>query len=122
MPAVSSRIPWSSAALRNGLLATHPSLVSYPQPDGGYKLAAGWLIDQCGFKGLDDGPVGVYGKQALVLIHHGGGTGAALLKLGGPHRRYGPGAFRRADRAGAGDSSRPPRGPLTLANQPKWQT
>ncbi|MGO4612285.1 UDP-N-acetylenolpyruvoylglucosamine reductase, partial [Variovorax sp. 2RAF20] len=35
----------------------------------------------CGFKGLDDGPVGVYGKQALVLVHHGGGTGAALLKL-----------------------------------------
>jgi len=73
--------PVVDAALRNGLLATHPSLVSYPQPDGGYKLAAGWLIDQCGFKGLDDGPVGVYGKQALVLIHHGGGTGAALLKL-----------------------------------------
>lgn len=73
--------PVIDAALRNALLATHPSLVSYPQPDGGYKLAAGWLIDQCGFKGLDDGPVGVYGKQALVLIHHGGGTGAALLKL-----------------------------------------
>lgn len=73
--------PVVDAALRNALVATHPSLVSYPQPDGGYKLAAGWLIDQCGFKGLDDGPVGVYGKQALVLIHHGGGTGAALLKL-----------------------------------------
>jgi len=73
--------PVVDAALRNALLAAHPSLVSYPQPDGGYKLAAGWLIDQCGFKGLDDGPVGVYGKQALVLVHHGGGTGAALLKL-----------------------------------------
>ncbi|MGO4763364.1 UDP-N-acetylmuramate dehydrogenase [Cupriavidus sp. 2KB_3] len=73
--------PVVDAALRNALLAAHPSLVSYPQPDGGYKLAAGWLIDQCGFKGFDDGPVGVYGKQALVLVHHGGGTGAALLKL-----------------------------------------
>ncbi|MNY39923.1 UDP-N-acetylenolpyruvoylglucosamine reductase [compost metagenome] len=30
---------------------------------------------------MTDGPVGVYGKQALVLVHHGGGTGAALLKL-----------------------------------------
>ncbi|SDC26348.1 UDP-N-acetylmuramate dehydrogenase [Cupriavidus sp. YR651] len=73
--------PVVDAATRDALLAAHPTLVSYPQPDGGYKLAAGWLIDQCGFKGLDDGPVGVYGKQALVLVHHGGGTGATLLKL-----------------------------------------
>jgi len=73
--------PVVDAALRNALLADHPALVSYPQPDGSYKLAAGWLIDQCGFKGVDDGPVGVYGKQALVLVHHGGGTGAALLAL-----------------------------------------
>ncbi|MDT6960491.1 UDP-N-acetylmuramate dehydrogenase [Cupriavidus sp. SZY C1] len=73
--------PVVPAAQRHALLADHPALVSYPQPDGSYKLAAGWLIDQCGFKGLDDGPVGVYGKQALVLVHHGGGTGAALLKL-----------------------------------------
>ena len=73
--------PVVGAAQRDALLAEHPALVSYPQPDGRYKLAAGWLIDQCGFKGLDDGPVGVYGKQALVLVHHGGGTGAALLKL-----------------------------------------
>jgi UDP-N-acetylenolpyruvoylglucosamine reductase len=61
--------PVVDAALRNALLADHPALVSYPQPDGSYKLAAGWLIDQCGFKGVDDGPVGVYGKQALVLVH-----------------------------------------------------
>lgn len=73
--------PVVDAAQRDALAIKHPTLVSYPQPDGRYKLAAGWLIDQCGFKGLDDGPVGVYGKQALVLVHHGGGTGAALLKL-----------------------------------------
>lgn len=73
--------PVVDASLRDALAASHPTLVSYPQPDGRYKLAAGWLIDQCGFKGFDDGPVGVYGKQALVLVHHGGGTGAALLKL-----------------------------------------
>lgn len=73
--------PVVEAGQRDALLAQNPALVSYPQPDGRYKLAAGWLIDQCGFKGMDDGAVGVYGKQALVLVHHGGGTGAALLKL-----------------------------------------
>lgn len=75
--------PLVSAEQRNALLASHPDLVSYAQPDGSFKLAAGWLIDRCGFKGLNDGPVGVYGKQALVLVHHGGGTGAALLALAG---------------------------------------
>ncbi|WP_373378449.1 UDP-N-acetylmuramate dehydrogenase [Cupriavidus nantongensis] len=73
--------PLVSARQRDALLQAHPDLVSYAQPDGSYKLAAGWLIDRCGFKGLSDGPVGVYGKQALVLVHHGGGTGAMLLAL-----------------------------------------
>ncbi len=73
--------PLVSATQRNALLQAHPDLVSYAQPDGSYKLAAGWLIDRCGFKGVSDGPVGVYGKQALVLVHHGGGTGAMLLAL-----------------------------------------
>ncbi len=73
--------PLVSAAQRDALLQANPDLVSYAQPDGSYKLAAGWLIDRCGFKGVSDGPVGVYGKQALVLVHHGGGTGAMLLAL-----------------------------------------
>lgn len=73
--------PLVSATQRNALLQAHPDLVSYAQPDGSYKLAAGWLIDRCGFKGVSDGPVGVYGKQALLLVHHGGGTGAMLLAL-----------------------------------------
>jgi len=73
--------PLVSATQRAALLERHPDLVSYAQPDGSYKLAAGWLIDRCGFKGQNDGPVGVYGKQALVLVHHGGGSGSALLAL-----------------------------------------
>ncbi|WP_454722876.1 MULTISPECIES: UDP-N-acetylmuramate dehydrogenase [Cupriavidus] len=73
--------PVVSAAQRDALLAEHPGLVSHVQPDGSYKLAAGWLIDQCGLKGLREGAVGVYGKQALVLVHHGGGNGQELLAL-----------------------------------------
>jgi UDP-N-acetylmuramate dehydrogenase len=58
-----------------------PNLVSYPDSNGKRKLAAGWLIDQCGFKGKRIGPVGVYEKQALVLVNHGGGTSTDVLNL-----------------------------------------
>jgi UDP-N-acetylmuramate dehydrogenase len=58
-----------------------PNLVSYPDSNGKRKLAAGWLIDQCGFKGKRVGPVGVYEKQALVLVNHGGGTSTDILNL-----------------------------------------
>jgi len=73
--------PIVDATQRDALVAANPSLVSYRQTDGRYKLAAGWLIDQCGFKGVSDGPVGVYAKQALVLVHHGGGSARDLLAL-----------------------------------------
>jgi UDP-N-acetylmuramate dehydrogenase len=63
------------------LLAKHPQLVGYPQPDGSIKLAAGWLIDQCGWKGRSLGAAGVHERQALVLVNRGGSTGAAVLSL-----------------------------------------
>lgn len=64
-----------------GLLQTHPQLVSYPDQTGMRKLAAGWLIDQCGFKGQTVGSVGVYKNQALVLVNHGDGTAEDILDL-----------------------------------------
>jgi UDP-N-acetylmuramate dehydrogenase len=63
------------------LIKQFPNLVSYPDSNGKRKLAAGWLIDQCGFKGKRIGPVGVYEKQALVLVNHGGGTSTDILGL-----------------------------------------
>jgi len=73
--------PVVSAEQRNSLLAQHPALVSYPQADGSYKLAAGWLIDQCGWKGKSMGAAGVHENQALVLVNRGGATGADVLRL-----------------------------------------
>ncbi|MBC7513186.1 MAG: UDP-N-acetylmuramate dehydrogenase [Herminiimonas sp.] len=73
--------PLVSAAKRNALLATLPGLVSHVQPDGAYKLAAGWLIDQCGWKGRSLGAAGVYEKQALVLVNRGNATGAEIMAL-----------------------------------------
>ncbi|NHZ37371.1 UDP-N-acetylmuramate dehydrogenase [Massilia rubra] len=63
------------------LLAAHPALVHHKQADGGEKLAAGWLIDQCGWKGRSLGAAGVYEKQALVLVNRGGASGAEVLAL-----------------------------------------
>ncbi|MGJ9420596.1 UDP-N-acetylmuramate dehydrogenase [Massilia sp. CMS3.1] len=63
------------------LLARFPQLVHHVQPDGSEKLAAGWLIDQCGWKGKSLGAAGVYPKQALVLVNNGGATGAEVQAL-----------------------------------------
>ena len=63
------------------LLETWPDLVHHCQPDGSEKLAAGWLIDRCGWKGKSLGRAGVYPKQALVLVNNGGATGAEVMAL-----------------------------------------
>lgn len=58
-----------------------PDIVSYPAHTGFRKLSAAWMIDQAGFKGVRRGGVGVYDKQALVLVNLGGGNGAELIEL-----------------------------------------
>lgn len=73
--------PIVSAELRNHLMQQHPHCVSYPQINGDFKLAAGWLIEQCGWKGRRRNAVGVYEKQALVLVNLGGATGADVRAL-----------------------------------------
>ncbi len=73
--------PIVSRVQRDTLLERYPLLVNYPQADGSFKLAAGWLIDQCGWKGKSRGNAGVYEKQALVLVNLGGATGREIADL-----------------------------------------
>jgi len=61
--------------------AREPDLVAYPQADGRFKLAAGWLIDHAGWKGRSLGKAGVHDHQALVLVNRGGASGIEILAL-----------------------------------------
>lgn len=59
----------------------YPNIPHYPDTDGMVKVPAGWLIEQAGWKGWHDEHVGVYEKQALVLVHYGGGSGHDIVEL-----------------------------------------
>lgn len=63
------------------IIARDPHLVHYPMDDGNFKLAAGWLIDACGWKGKTVGGAGVYDRQALVLVNRGEARGAEVVTL-----------------------------------------
>lgn len=68
-------------AQAEALRARWPALPGYPQTGDTEKLAAGWLIEQAGWKGQRLGPAGVHAEQALVLVNHGGARGADVLAL-----------------------------------------
>ena len=61
--------------------AGSPDVVHYSLSDGKEKLAAGWLIEQCGFKGVTVGNTGTWKHQALVIVNHGGATGAEVYSF-----------------------------------------
>jgi UDP-N-acetylmuramate dehydrogenase len=73
--------PEVSSQKHNELKQQYPNLVAYALDNGNYKLAAGWLIEQCGFKGKRFGDAGVHVNQALVLVNYGTATGSEIYNL-----------------------------------------
>ena len=84
-----------------GILTASESLPCYPQPPDHAnatptsRVPAAWLIERAGMhKGMRQGPVGISSRHTLALIHHGGGSSAALIKLAkeirdAVHQRFG---------------------------------
>jgi UDP-N-acetylmuramate dehydrogenase len=70
--------PALSGAQFDVLKKKYPGIPSYLLSDDRVKIPAGWLIEKCGFKGKRQGNIGVYGKQALVIVNYGGATGSEI--------------------------------------------
>jgi len=73
--------PEVDASVFDSLKSDFPSMVGYPSLHGKIKIAAGWLIEQCGWKGKVEGNTGSHKDQALVLVNYGGATGNEILSL-----------------------------------------
>lgn len=73
--------PTITKAAYEKLHAAFPAMVAYPVADEHFKLAAGWLIEQCGWKGYRNGDAGVHARQALVLVNYGNAKGSEIYQL-----------------------------------------
>ena len=63
------------------LKTIHPDMPGFRQADGSFRIAAGWLIDQCGWRGRTTGNAGVYEHQALVLVNSGGARPDEIIAM-----------------------------------------
>jgi len=73
--------PSVSSGLYNSIKTNFPTVPGFQNDDGTVKVPAGWLIEQCGWKGKTIGNIGVHQHQALVLVNHGGGEGSEIWAL-----------------------------------------
>ena len=73
--------PTVTENVKNKILEIYPDAPYYPQTNGCYKLAAGWLIEKCGWKGKRIDNYGVHVYQALVLVNYGGAFGSDIFSL-----------------------------------------
>ncbi|MGE0560959.1 MAG: UDP-N-acetylmuramate dehydrogenase [Flavobacteriales bacterium] len=73
--------PVVSFTKKNELLEKYPSMPYYLQNNGTFKIAAGWLIETCGWKGKRIDDYGVHTKQALVLVNYGNASGNQIYQL-----------------------------------------
>lgn len=73
--------PVVQAETAERMKSRYPMIPMFHDPSGGMKLAAGWLIERCGWKGKRIGDAGVHQKQALVIVNYGNATGRDLLEL-----------------------------------------
>jgi UDP-N-acetylmuramate dehydrogenase len=73
--------PVVSKSFAKNLERDYPQIPIYKNQPGGIKVAAGWLIDQCGWKGKRIGDAGIHDKQALVIVNYGTATGKEIYNL-----------------------------------------
>lgn len=73
--------PIVSEEQKNKIQKDYNDVPNYLQPDGSFKMAAGWLIEKCGWKGKRVDNYGVHEKQALVLVNYGGANGSDIFNL-----------------------------------------
>ncbi|NDD16956.1 MAG: UDP-N-acetylmuramate dehydrogenase, partial [Chitinophagia bacterium] len=73
--------PTITKELYEALIVKYPKMIAYPITDDTYKIAATWLMEACGWKGVQKENVGCYEKQTLVIVHYNNGPGIEIYNF-----------------------------------------